>query len=333
MHSDTHISVARQFGLPFASHDLFSGSVRGFPVWSILSQTFREFLDDECPRLAAATAYYTFFSLPALLVAVVFTAGLIFDRQAVADRLRGHFEETIGRSGAEQITAILKNASQPRQSWGGWAVGAAMLVLGATGALQELQTALNRAWRVEPDPRQGTLRRLLVKRLMSLALLLVLGLLLVASLAASWALSAFGHWIDAWGASWISSHGMAWLNTGVSLTVITLLFAALLRLVPDAHVAWADVWLGAAVTALLFWLGQWALGMYFAWSRPTSAYGAAGSLALVLLWIYYSALIFFLGAEFTHVRAQRRGKRVSPVPGAKHAPPKPVAAGFQAAAR
>jgi membrane protein len=333
MRFDTRALAACQFGLCFATDEWFSGRVRGISVWSVLSQTFREFINDECPRLAAAMAYYTFFSLPALLVAVVFTAGLIFDREAVAERLRSHFEETIGRAGAEQITAILQNASQPRQSGGGWAVGAVMLVLGATGALQELQTALNRAWCVEPDRQQSTLQTLLVKRLLSLALLLVLGLLLVASLTASWALAAFGHWIDASGESWLSSHGMAWLNTAVSLSVITLLFAALLRLVPDAQVAWSDVWSGAVVTALLFWLGQWALGLYFAWSRPTSAYGAAGSLALVLLWIYYSALIFFFGAEFTHVRAQRRGKRVAPVPGAKHAPPKPAAAGFQAAAR
>ncbi|HMC11929.1 MAG TPA: YihY/virulence factor BrkB family protein, partial [Pirellulaceae bacterium] len=138
----------------------------------MLSQTFREFVEDECPRLAAALAYYTFFSLPALLVAIVYIAGLLVDRGDVEDRLRSHFEETIGTSGAEQMTAILQNASQPKQSWPGWIIGMGMLLLGATGALQELQTALNRAWHVEPDPNQGGVRQFLFKRLLSLVLLL-----------------------------------------------------------------------------------------------------------------------------------------------------------------
>jgi membrane protein len=288
-------------------------------VWGILSQTLREFSRDECPRLAAALAYYTFFSLPALLVSIVFIAGLIVGREAIAERLRGHFEETIGRAGAEQMTAILQNASQPQQSWQGWIVGTGMLLLGATGALQELQTALNRAWRVEPDPRQGGLRKFFIKRLLSLALLLGIALLLIASLSVSWGLAAFGHWIDAHPTEWLPSRVIGWMHMLVSVVIIALLFAALLKFLPDAEVAWSDVWLGAIATTLLFWLGQWVIGLYLTWSHPTSAYGAAGSLALVLLWIYYSALIFFLGAEFTHVLAERRGKHVPPVSGARHA--------------
>ena len=162
-------------------------------MWAVLSQTFREFVDDECPRLAAALAYYTFFSLPALLVVIVYVGGLLVDRAAVADRLKSHFEETIGRTGAEQMTAILQNASRPEHSLRGWIVGTAMLVLGATGALQELQTALNWAWGVGPDPKQGGLRTFFTKRLISLTLLLGIGLLLTASLAVSWGLAAFGH--------------------------------------------------------------------------------------------------------------------------------------------
>ena len=288
-------------------------------MWNIISQTFREFSRHECPRLAAATAYYTFFALPALLVTIVFIGGLLVDRQSVADRLRVHLEETIGPTGAEQMTAILQNASQPQKSQVGWLVGIPMLLVGATGALQELQTAVNRAWQVEPDPRHSATGGFFLKRLLSLALLLGIALLLIASLAISWGLTAFGQWIDAHPNAWLSSSSIKWLHTAASVAMITLLFAALLRFLPDAHVAWSDVWSGAAVTALLFWLGQWALGLYLTWSQPTSAYGAAGSLALVLLWLYYSALIFFLGAEFTQVLARHRGKHVEPVPGARSA--------------
>lgn len=285
----------------------------------ILSQTLREFVNDECPRLAAAMAYYTFFSLPALLVVIVYIGGLLVGRQAVEERLKSHFEETIGPVGAIQMTKILKNASHPQQSWRGWIVGTAMLLLGATGALQELQTALNRAWQVEPDPRQHAWLRFVIKRLISLALLLLIALLLIGSLAVSWGLAAFGHWIDTHPGIWFSSQLIRWLHSLLSLVIITVLFAAVLKFLPDARVDWSDVWVGAVVTSLLFWLGQWLIGLYISWSHPTSAYGAAGSLALVLLWIYYSAMIFFLGAEFTHVLVQRRGKYVPPVSGARHA--------------
>ncbi|HEY2415206.1 MAG TPA: YihY/virulence factor BrkB family protein [Pirellulaceae bacterium] len=289
-------------------------------MWSIISRTFQEFIDDECPRLAAALAYYTFFSLPALLVAIVYVGGsIVHDNTAVQERLIGHFEETIGREGAEQITAIIKNASKPTQSTIGWLIGTGMLMLGATGALTELQTALNRAWHVEPDPKQGGVWQFLTKRLLSLAMLLGIAVLVTASLAISWGLSAFGHWLDSHPGAGLSSAVLGWLHTAVSLGVITVLFAVLLKYLPDAEIDWSDVWLGAVVTSVLFWLGQSVLGMYFGWSKPTSAYGAAGSLALVLLWMYYSAMIFFLGAEFTQVLAASRGKYNPPRRGARRA--------------
>jgi membrane protein len=287
-------------------------------MWGIVSETFREFIKDECPRLSASLAYYMFFSLPALLVAIVFISSLVLHGQekAIEQGLRSHFEETIGPKGAEQIISILKNASQPKHGRRGLIVGMVMLLVGATGALQELQTALNRAWEVEPDPNQGGVRRFLIKRLISLLFLICIALLLIASVAVSIGLTTFSHWIDAHPSVWLSSRVIGWLHTLVSLVIVTLLFAVVLRFFPDAKVDWSDVWLGAIVTAGLFWLGQWLLGMYLTWSQPTSAYGAAGSLALVLLWMYYSAMIFFLGAEFTHVVATRRGKHAAPVAGA-----------------
>ena len=287
-------------------------------MWSVISHTFKEFVNDECPRLAAALAYYTFFSLPALLVAIVYIGGMfVHDNEAIQSRLIGHFEETMGTEGAKQVTAILKNASQPQKSTLGWLVGTGMLLLGATGALQELQTALNRAWGVEPDPAQGGVKGFLMKRLVSFVLLLGIALLLIGSLAISWGLKAFGQWLDTNPNDWLTSNVMDWMNTGLSVALITVLFAFLLRFLPDAQVKWSDVWAGAVVTAILFWVGQSLLGLYLTYSKPTSAYGAAGSLALVLLWMYYSAMIFFLGAEFTHALATARGKHVPPCDGAR----------------
>jgi len=293
-------------------------------MWAVISQTFREFNEDECPRLAASLAFYTFFSLPALLVLIVMIAGIVLvnHEKDIEARLRSHFEETIGSEGAAEIARIVENArkvSHPKESGPGWVVGVGMLLLGATGALQELQTALNRAWHVEPDPKQGGFRRFLVKRLLSLALLLGITVLLIASLAISWGLAAFGHWIDSHPNALLTSQMIGWMHAGVSLLIIAILFTALFKFVPDAQVDWSDAWWGAVVTTVLFWIGQWALGQYLAWSKPTSAYGAAGSLALILLWMYYSAMIFFLGAEFTHALAQHRGKQNVPMRGARRA--------------
>jgi membrane protein len=288
-------------------------------MWRMLSDIFREFNEDECPRLAAALAYYTVFSLPALLIATITLAGVLVTREAATERLTVHIQETMGQNAAEQIQGILRKAQQPRQSWLAWVGGMAVLFFGATGVLQELQTALNRAWSVQPDPNQGAVRHFLIKRLLSLAMLLAIAFLLLVSLVASWLLAEFSTWIDDHAADWLTSRVVWTLNTCVSLTIITLLFAAILKFVPDAEVRWSDVWAGAIATSLLFVLGKVGLGVYLAWSDPTSAFGAAGSLALILLWIYYSAMILFLGAEFTQVLARRRGRHVAPERGATRA--------------
>jgi len=282
-----------------------------------ISQTFREFLDDECPRLAASLAYYTFFALPALLVVIVQVGTVIFQRDDIQTRLQAHFEETIGSEGAKQLTDILNYAITHEQRGWGWFIGTGMLLLGSTGALGELQTALNRAWGVEPDPKQGGVRGFIIKRLLSLALLLGIAVLLIASVVLSGLLATFSRWIDDHPNAFVNSHALGWMHTGVSVVIFTVLIAAVFRFFPDAEIDWSDVWAGAVVTTLLFWLGQWGLGLYLSYSKPTSAYGAAGSLALVLLWMYYSAMILFLGAEFTEVLALRRGKTIVPIRGAR----------------
>jgi membrane protein len=285
-------------------------------MWQVIRQTFSEFVEDECPRLAAALAYYAIFSLPALLALIVAVAGMFASQEQVAGRLTAYMQQTMGDTGAKQIETMLQEAGKPGRGLVGSLVGIVTLVAGATGVLIELQTALNRAWKVEPDKNQGGIRSFFMKRVLSLAMVLGIAFLLLVSLVASWLLSEFSGYVREWSPAWMSQGLVHAIDLGVSLAIITLLFAALLKYLPDVRLAWADVWAGAVLTSILFVVGKFALGTYLGFSDPTTAFGAAGSLALVLLWIYYSSMIFFLGAEFTQVLAKSRGKAPRPEPGA-----------------
>jgi membrane protein len=289
-------------------------------MWRLLSDTFAAFWKDECPRLAAALAFYTVFALPALLTFTVMVAAAIVDRNQVTAQLRNQLQTAMGQAEAAQLEAILAHAQQPGQGLLAGVIGTGILLVSATGMLQELQTALNRAWRVQPDPRQGYWA-FFQKRLISLALLLGTAGLLIAALVASWALAEFGKWIDPHLTHGISSQVIWALSGLVSLALVTVLTAAIFKYMPDARLAWSDVWVGALMTALLFVVGKLALGLYFASSAPASPYGAAGALALVLLWIYYCAQVLLLGAEFTRVWACQRGKKIRPEAGAQRTNP------------
>lgn len=282
----------------------------------LLKDSFNEFSADECPRRAAAMAYYAVFSLPGLLVIVVTIAGMIAGRDQTVESLTTYFKDTLGTRGATLIATMLDQASDPGKGIVASLIGFGVLLFGASGVMLELQTALNRAWGVKPDPDRSAVRTFLFKRLLSFGMLMGIVFLLLASLVISWLLNAFGHLVEAWAPKWLSAGVLEIANLGVSLAVITLVFGGLLKYVPDAEVDWRDVWVGAAVTALLFVLGKYGLSLYLAYSSVTSTYGVAGSLAVILLWIYYSSMILFFGAEFTQVWAGRRGRMVRPEPGA-----------------
>jgi len=287
---------------------------RGVRIWRIIRLTFVEFNDDECPRLAASLAYYAAFTLPGLLVVVVAITGMVAGYEQAADRMTQFVADFMGERAANQLSAIMAQSEKPGQTVAASVLGFAMLLIGASGVLAELQTALNRAWDVKPDPKEGAWS-FLTKRILSLGLVLGMSLLLLASLAVSWflaQLTALAHTQS----MEISPLLLRWIDQLVSLAILTVLFAATYRFLPDVRLDWADVWSGALLTAMLFVIGKVLLGMYLAWSDPTTAFGAAGSLALILLWVYYSGLIYFLGAEFTHVLAKSRGKHVVPEPGA-----------------
>ena len=289
----------------------------GDGVFTLLKRSARDFMDDNCPRLAAALAYYTVFSLPPLLVLILGVVGVVWDPQTVQRAIEGQMAQMIGPDAAREIQTIIENANRPGS--GGplsTLAGVGALVFGATGAFIQLQAALNRAWEVEPDPQQGGIRNFLVKRVFSFGMILGVAFLLLVSLLLSAVLSAFGEVLAGMVPGGLSEVVLQSINLGISFLVVTLLFAAIYRIVPDARIHWSDVWVGALTTALLFVVGKFAIGLYLGRSDPGQAYGAAGSLAVLLLWIYYSGLIVLFGAEFTQRWAESRGRGIEPEPGA-----------------
>ncbi|MEW5926869.1 MAG: YihY/virulence factor BrkB family protein [Gemmatimonadota bacterium] len=288
-------------------------------VLPILKQTVKDFSDDECTTMAAALSYYTVFSLPPLLLLIIMIAGAVMDPQDVREALHGQLGALLGQSGGDEIRTIMEKAQETRTPDAGRPVaavlGVATLVLGATGVFGQLQAALNKAWEVKPDPEQGGIRNFLVKRIFSFGMVLAIAFLLLVSLALTAMISAVGGMLGRMmpGVGEVLLHV---LNFAVSFGVITLLFAAMFKIVPDAEVAWKDVWVGAVVTAVLFMVGKYAIGFYLGRSNPGEVYGAAGSLAVLLVWIYYASMIVFFGAEFTQTWAERRGEGVVPEKGA-----------------
>jgi membrane protein len=284
-------------------------------VFQLLKAAFKDFGEDECGIRAAALAYFTVFALPPLLTLLIMVAGMVWDPQDVQKALTSQFSGMMGESGGQQISTIIAQADKPG-SGGLFATLASIagLVFGATGAFIQLQGALNRAWEVKPDPAQGGVMRFITKRLLSLGMVLGIGFLLAVSLALSAGVSAVGGAIG----SGIPEPVLHVLNFAVSFLVLGLLFSAMFKVLPDAKVAWRDVWVGGFVTALLFVLGKFAIGLYLGRSSPGDAFGAAGALAVVLVWAYYSGMILLFGAEFTQQWAVERGSGVEPKEGAVH---------------
>lgn len=288
-------------------------------VYRILKLTLNEFWEDNCPRLAAAISYYTVFSLPPLLVLVITVASLFIDPETVRGTLNQQVVELVGEDAARQIETMIELAERPgAEGPVATVIGIVTFLFGATVAFAQLQAALNEVWEVKPDPGQGAIKNFAIKRVLSFAMILGIALLLLVSLLISAALSIVVNKLEVLIPEGVSGPLLIAVNTGVSFIVVTLLFAAIFRVLPDAVIAWRDVWVGAAVTGLLFVIGKHFVSLYIGNSNPGSPYGAAESLAIVLVWIYLSAMILLLGAEFTQVWAQHYGKRIVPAKGATH---------------
>jgi membrane protein len=286
-------------------------------IFGLVKESAKDFIEDDCMDAAAALSYYTIFSLPAILVLLLMLISAVMNSSDVRGGLEGQIQNLMGPSAGEQVRTIIQQADhKPSNGLLPTILGIAGLLFGATGAFGQLQKTLNRAWNVEPDPNQGGLKSFLTKRLFSFGMILVVAFFLLVSLALSAALTGIGGRLGSVLPSGVSGPLLEIFNSIISLVVITGLFAALFKVMPDAKIAWRSVWVGAAVTAVLFVLGKFLIGFYLGKSNPGQAYGAAGSLAVLLLWVYYSSLILLFGAEFTETWAERRGRGIEPEPGA-----------------
>ena len=283
-------------------------------MWRLMKDAASDWSRDRAPRLGAALAYYTVFSLVPFLVVVIAVIGLVFGEVAAQSAILSQIAELVGEQTAAAIKDMIQRANQPSTGLFATAVAVATLLIGASGVFGQLQDALNTVWGVEPKEGRGVWG-FIKDRFLSFVAVLGTGFLLLVSLILSSALSAFGKWFG--GLLPLPEAVLQLMNFAFSFLVVTGLFALIFKVLPDAKVAWRDVWIGAALTSALFTIGKFALGVYLGKSNVASAYGATGSLVLVLLWVYYSAQILLYGAEFTQVYANRVGERIVPTPDAK----------------
>ena len=276
--------------------------------WRLLKDTGNSWIEDKVPRLAAALAFYTILSAAPLLVIVVAIAGFVFHQDAQARQmLVEQFSSLAGEQGGEAVQAMIEHASRPGSTTVAMIVGLITLLAGASGVFAELQDSLNTIWGVAPKPGRGVFGTVR-DRFLSLAMVFGTGFLLLVTLVLSTALAALSHVVGLEGVGMVGEV----LNFCVSFTVVTLLFAMMYKFLPDVKIAWRDVWVGAVVTALLFTVGKLLIGIYLGRASVGSAYGAAGSLVVFVVWVYYSAQVLFLGAELTKVYANRFGSRIRP---------------------
>jgi membrane protein len=278
-------------------------------IVELLKETFREWQEDKASRLAAALAYYTAFSIAPLIIIAIAIAAVVFGEEAarggIDDQLRG----LIGQQGAEAVQDMINNANKPAEGTIATIISVVFLLFGASGVFGQLQDSLNTIWEVAPKPGRGVMG-FIKDRFLSFTMVLGIGFLLLVSLVLSAILAGLSNFLG----DMLPGLSFLWgiLNFLISFGVITLLFALIYRVLPDAKIAWGDVWFGATITALLFTIGKSLIGLYLGNSSVGSTYGAAGSFVVLLLWVNYSAQILFFGAEFTQVYANKYGSRIVP---------------------
>jgi len=278
--------------------------------WELLKLTFAEWMNDNTFELSAALAFYTIFSIAPVLLIAVGVASFFLAPDTAADQIVGEMEKMVGPQGAHAVQQVIESSRGFGKGLWAVSVGIVTLIMGATAVFGELQTALNYMWDVKAKPDRSVIMSLVVDRLRSFSIALCVGFLLLVSLVISAVISGLQDYMNQW------LPGIPWLwqaaNVIASFFVVAVLFAMIYKFLPDVVISWKDVWIGAAVTALLFTGGKYLIGVYLGQTATASAFGAAGSLVVLLFWVYYSALIGFLGAEFVQVYARRYGSGIQP---------------------
>ena len=286
-------------------------------IWRLLKETFKEWNEDKASRLAAALSYYTVFSLAPLLIITIAIAGAVFGDDAARGEIVRQIQGLVGKDGAEVIQTALENAQRPDTRNLASIISIGVLLFGASNVFAQIQDALNTIWEVQPKPGRSLVQTLR-KRFLSFAMVGGVGFLLLVSLVVNTGLAAMVNYFSNLvpGVDWIWQVA----NFAISFGVITVLFAIIYKFMPDVKIDWSDVWVGSAITSLLFVIGKSLLGLYLGNGSFGSAYGAAGSLVVVLAWINYAAQIIFFGAEFTQVYASKYGSRIVPDENAMRVP-------------
>lgn len=283
-------------------------SVKG--IWQILKQTFKDFADLKITRMSAALAYYTVFSIAPMLIVIITLCDIFLGRKAIEGEVYDQIKSFVGSDAAMQIQQFITNATISNDiSWAS-VVGAVALTFAATGVFAEIQDSINLIWRLKAKPRKGWLK-ILVNRLLSFSMVVTLGFILLVSLVINAALGLLTDQLVS-----LFPEAEVYIAYGVNILLqfitISFLFGIIFKVLPDAKIQWKDVRAGAFTTALLFMLGKFAIGFYLGKSNISSSYGAAGSLVIILLWVYYSATILYFGAAFTKVYAQYTGRHIYP---------------------
>jgi len=280
-------------------------------IFTVLKNAFRDWIAKDPFHESAVIAYYAIFSLPGLLVVIMTLAGYFFGREAVNNQVAAQFTSTMGAETARQIQDMIIQATRLRNTVLATVIGIATILIGATGVFAEFQNALNVIWGVKLDPKKSGIWEIIKIRLFSFGLIVSIAFLLVVSLLISALISAFGNWLSGhFSDSFLLI--LQLLNSGLSLIILAILFALMFKFLPDAKIKWKHVWIGSFATAFLFEIGKFGLGLYFGKVNPGTGYGAAGSIILILLWVTYTSMIVFFGAEFTHAYANMFSGKIAP---------------------
>jgi membrane protein len=280
-------------------------------IWLFIKDVFNKFIDDKCPKLGAALSFYTLFSIAPVIVISISVAASFFGRQAARGEIINKIQGFVGYNGAEVIQTILKNAHYSQQGAIAIITGFIALVIGSTVVFVEIQDSLNIIWKIKPKPGRNVIKGFLKDRIQSFAMVIATGFLLLVSLIVSTVIASINNYISNTFFD-VPKLFLDVSNIIISLIITFLLFIMIFRVLPDVNIKLKHVWVGALVTSILFVLGKYLIGLYLVTSSLNSTYGAAGSLVIFLLWVYYSAQIFFLGAEFTQVYAKKYGEGIKP---------------------